>query len=458
MNSIPENFHKRMKNMLEDEAEPFFQTYQTKSYQGLRINTLKTSVKEFLRITDFELAPIPWCSVGFYYTEQDRPGKHPYHAAGLYYIQEPSAMSVVEYLDAAPGDTILDLCAAPGGKSTQIAAHMEGQGLLISNEITASRAKALSENIERLGIKHAIVTNESPERLANRFPQFFDRILVDAPCSGEGMFRKLEEACRDWSLGKVEECALIQKDILDSAAEMLKPGGTIVYSTCTFSKEENEERIAFFLQNHPEFQLIEIDHQHGIAPGRPEWGSDRADLSYTARLWPHRLEGEGHFAAKLQKQYEDSFSSSARPSKGPKVDKTSWQLFEAFFQENLTIHKWDGNFILFGEQLYLLPQGAPNIEKLKVLRPGWHLGTIKKGRFEPSHSLALGIHTNDVKQSISFSAKSPEIVRYLKGESLLVDEKYKGWILVCVDGYSLGWGKVSNGQLKNHYPKGLRWV
>jgi NOL1/NOP2/sun family putative RNA methylase len=456
--SIPNTFQERMKDMLQEEFEAFIQTYQENPLQGLRVNTLKVNIREFLNRVDFKLNPVPWCPTGFYYSEKDRPGKHPFHAAGLYYIQEPSAMSVVEYLEPQPGETILDLCAAPGGKSTQIAAYMQGKGLLLSNEITASRARILSENIERMGIRNAIVTNEPPERLAKRFPYFFDRILVDAPCSGEGMFRKLEEACQDWSLGKVEECSLMQKDILQTAAQMLKPGGTMVYSTCTFSKEENEGMIANFLNSYSDFEIVEIHHQHGIAKGRPEWGNDRTELTHTARLWPQLLQGEGHFAAKLRKKSEEAFTPRLPKSNNRKVDKTAVQLFETFGKDSLCTDSLDGSYILFGEQLYLLPENAPDLEKLKVVRPGLHLGTVKKGRFEPSHSLALALKCKETKRSLSFSSNDPKIKRYLKGESLMVGGEQKGWTLVCVDGYSLGWGKLSEGQLKNHYPKGLRWL
>lgn len=462
MKKIPEPFQQRMKSMLQEEYDAFIQTYETSSHQGLRVNTLKIETTKFMELSPFSLEPVPWCPTGYYYSEGDRPGKHPYHAAGLYYIQEPSAMSVVEWLQPQPGEKILDLCAAPGGKSTQIAAYLQGQGLLITNEINHSRAKALSENIERCGVKNAIVTNEPPDRLANRFPVFFDRILVDAPCSGEGMFRKLDEACDDWSSEKVMFCANMQEEILDSAARMLKPGGTIVYSTCTFSPEENEGKMAQFLSKHPEFELEELHPQHGMTAGRPEWGAGREDVSRTIRLWPHLLRGEGHFAAKLRKldEAEDEGPLSTIKEHKSKVDKASLQLFQEFQKEYLSFEQplEDKQLFMFGEHLYAAPSGMPSIDKLKVLRPGWHLGTIKKGRFEPSHSLALGLVSSEAKQTLSFRSAQSELERYLKGESLMVEGTLKGWTLVCVEDYPLGWGKVSNGQCKNHYPKGLRWV
>jgi NOL1/NOP2/sun family putative RNA methylase len=456
MNQLPNLFRDQMKALLGDEYEDFLNSYQEPSKQGFRINPLKTDVKSFMSINPFSLEPVPWCPTGFYYSDQDRPGKHPYHSAGLYYIQEPSAMSVAETLEPKPGETILDLCAAPGGKSTQIAGFLQGQGLLIANEIHPVRVKALSENIERSGVRNALVTNESPERLAERFPSFFDRILVDAPCSGEGMFRKLEEACEDWSTGKVEQCSKLQQMILDSAATMLKPGGVLVYSTCTFNPKENEQSIQHFLTNHPEFQLTPIRQSVGIKEGRPEWGGNQTDLERTIRLWPHQVKGEGHFVAKMKKS-EGALPKSPKPFRS-KIDRGSIQLFKDFANETLKEDLDDECFFLFGEQLYQAPSNTPQLDKLKVVRPGWHLGTVKKGRVEPSHSMALGLLASQVQQSLSFPADAPQISHYLAGETLQVDATLKGWVLVCVDGYSLGWGKVSHGQLKNHYPKGLRRI
>ncbi|MEW9672045.1 RsmF rRNA methyltransferase first C-terminal domain-containing protein [Ammoniphilus sp. 3BR4] len=457
MKKIPAEFEQTMRNLLEGEFDSFMASYQESSQQGLRVNTLKVDPELFLHGSGFSLEPVPWCPSGFYYSEKDRPGKHPYHAAGVYYIQEPSAMSVVEFLQPKPGEKILDLCAAPGGKSTHIAAYLQGQGLLVTNEIHATRAKALSENIERCGVRNALVTNETPERLASRFPAFFDRILVDAPCSGEGMFRKLDEACEDWSPDKIAHCSAMQSDILDAAAIMLKPGGVIVYSTCTFSPEENEKKIASFLYNHPSFELEALPPLHGMASGRAEWAGGREEVRKTVRLWPHLLKGEGHFAARLRKTEgnEDSLEK-VRPAK---VEKQALGLFYEFCKEYL-INEWtgEGSFLLFGDQLYFHPLEIPSIEKLKVLRPGWHLGTVKKGRFEPSHALALGLEKEQALYSQTFQPTDERLLRYLRGESLMVDTEQKGWALVCVEKFPVGWGKISNGQLKNHYPKGLRWV
>ncbi|UFJ39405.1 RsmB/NOP family class I SAM-dependent RNA methyltransferase [Brevibacillus humidisoli] len=471
---LPELFCTRMEQMLQQEYESFLQGYEQAAWHGLRVNPLKVDPARFVAISPFELHPVPWCNLGFYYSGVGRPGKHPYHAAGLYYLQEPSAMAVAEALDVQPGDVVLDLCAAPGGKSTQIAAALQGQGLLVANEIHPTRAKALSENIERLGVTNAIVTNETPERLAARFHHAFDRILVDAPCSGEGMFRKLPEACDDWSLAKVAQCHAMQCEILQAAAQMLKPGGTLVYSTCTFAPEENEQTVEVFLADHPGFTLVPTPHREQFRPGQADWAK-RPDnrLSLSARLWPHHLRGEGHFIAKMVKQQADpsdepTFTDNSRRSprkKGaakPAISReesiAAWRLFA----ENTVIGAWEKTndsdaFTLFGEQLYYLPPAAPNLDGLKVLRPGWHLGTMKKNRFEPSHALALALSADQCMYTADFHADDPLLLRYLRGESLPHEAK-NGWTLIRVDTFSLGWAKQSDRQLKNHYPKGLRWL
>ncbi|TGV24161.1 RsmB/NOP family class I SAM-dependent RNA methyltransferase, partial [Mesorhizobium sp. M00.F.Ca.ET.186.01.1.1] len=292
--NLPGLFTERMKNLLNQEFAAFLASYDQPVTHGLRVNPLKVAREQFLSRSPFTLEPVSWCVNGFRYQDQERPGKHPYHAAGLYYLQEPSAMSAAEALDAQPGERILDLCAAPGGKSTQLAAGLNGQGLLVANEIHPVRVKALAENLERCGVKNAVVTNETPEKLQERFPQFFDKILVDAPCSGEGMFRKLPEAIEDWSPDKVTECHLMQQDILDAASAMLKPGGTLVYSTCTFAPLENEQSLVDFLTRHPEFTVVELPEPEWFAPGQPDWANPRCEpLGKTARLWPHLLQGEG---------------------------------------------------------------------------------------------------------------------------------------------------------------------
>jgi len=468
--NLPSPFAERMRALLQEEYEAFASSYQRPAAHGLRVNTLKIDRESFRKLSPFSLRVVPWCPDGFLYPEGERPGKHPYHACGLYYIQEPSAMSPAEALGVRPGERVLDLCAAPGGKSTQLASKLQGEGLLIANEIHPLRAKILMENLERCGVANAVVTNETPEKLAERFPAFFDRILVDAPCSGEGMFRKLPEAIEDWSPEKVEHCRLLQAGILDAAARMLKPGGTLVYSTCTFAPLENEQSIADFLARHPEFSLVPLPHPEPFSPGRPEWADLPMDeLRLTARLWPHLLEGEGHFLAKLAKSADASDANPAvqtkeekRPGKnrhsGTREALSAWREFAEANAPGIAARFRDPSaFLLFGDQLSYSPDPALNWDGIKVLRVGLHLGTVKKNRLEPAHALALFLRSQEAERRADFCADDPAVTRYLRGESQPFDGA-PGWTLVTVDGYSLGWGKQADGQLKNHYPKGLRWL
>lgn len=484
---LPEKFLERMQNMLGEEYPAFLESLSGKRYRALRLNPLKTRIQEGKEKLPFTLSPVPWTKNGFYYEEEEQPGKHPYHEAGLYYIQEPSAMAPVpclmeerasaatiperqeEHVSAAaiperqeepatPG-RVLDLCAAPGGKSTQIAEYMRGHGMLITNEIHPQRAKILSENIERMGISNAIVLNETPESLSKRFIAFFDRILVDAPCSGEGMFRKNDNAGEEWSEENVALCAERQDGILDCAATMLKPGGRLVYSTCTFAPAEDEGSVSRFLETHPDFCLEKEE-----------------------RLMPHKIKGEGHFLAVLHRE-GGQLSSAATAGTEKSLTLKDCREFLDFAKEALTIpaeELTEGKILLrFGEQLYLAPAETPSLRGLKVLRPGLHLGTVKKNRFEPSHALALFLKKEQVVNGINLAGDGTAVRKYLEGQTLTIGAGCdvemahiitrgrmaaeqadvslpKGWCLVCVDGYNLGWGKAAGAILKNHYPKGLR--
>lgn len=452
---LPEAFTDRMKKMLGNEYEDFIKSYDEPKKQALRLNPLKGESGRFLELCPFSLSEIPWMKEGYYFEQIDRPGKHPYHEAGVYYIQEASAMVPVTFLEAQPGEKILDLCAAPGGKSTQIASAMKGQGILVCNEIHPARAKILSENIERMGVTNAIVTSHTPDELAEHFPGYFDRILVDAPCSGEGMFRKNEDACTEWSVENVKMCGQRQDEILDAAAKMLCTGGRLVYSTCTFAPEENEGSISRFLQRHPEFQMMEAPVTEGMSAGNPLWADVPAEgIEKTVRLWPHKIKGEGHYAAVLQKEgvlYEERRSRYGL-EKG--IDGRDYEAFTEFCRAYLK-KEYQGVFVPFGEQLYLLPPKAPSLRGLKVLRAGLHLGTMKKNRFEPSHAMALSLKEEEAKQSVSLSAAEPVLGSYLTGQTFPVADQ-AGWCLICTEGYSIGWGKAAGGIMKNHYPKGLR--
>jgi NOL1/NOP2/sun family putative RNA methylase len=452
MERLPFAFIKKMETLLGKDFDTFMASYDLPRSFGLRVNTLKLRVEAFQAMSPFSLEPIPWAESGFYYREEERPGHHPYHAAGLYYIQEPSAMAVAGVLGVKPGERVLDLCGAPGGKATQAAAALQGRGILLANEPVPSRAQILSQNVERLGIQNAVVTCESPQRLAQRFPGYFDKVLVDAPCSGEGMFRKDPQVCTEWRENTPVQCSHRQRDILEAAAHMVKVGGRMVYSTCTFSPEENERVISTFLRTHPEFQLVQIPLHEGFAPGNPQWGDGELMLERTVRLWPHRIRGEGHFIALLERREgPKEVGRAPRRLSVPRV----YREFDEFSRQNLKEFQ-GGHLRLFGNELYGCPEEMPDIDGLRVLRSGWHLGTIKKKRFEPSHALALGLKKEEAVNTVPLSPHSPEIMAYLRGETLPM-EGTKGWNLVLVDGYPIGWGKVADGLLKNHYPKGLRW-
>lgn len=454
---LPEEFLIRMQAMLGDEYGDFLKSYDNENKHSLRLNPLKKNTLHNQRSIPFELETVIWEENGYYYRAEQQPGKHPYHEAGVYYIQEASAMAPVHFLDARPGERILDMCAAPGGKSTQIAAALKGEGLLVCNEIHPARAKILSENIERMGIANALVLNETPANLAERFVEYFDRILVDAPCSGEGMFRKNEDACNEWSTENVKLCADRQDEILKAAAGMLKPGGRLVYSTCTFAPDENEGTVSRFVTEHPEFSIIPLEPEYGMSSGVSEWAENKVDgIDGTIRLWPHKIKGEGHFLAVLQKagQVSEYYTGFCKYGTEAGIKEKECSEFLEFKNEYLQV-ELNGNYIRFGEQLYLIPEDMPSLHKLKVMRAGLHLGTVKKKRFEPSHALALHLGTDEVKYYINLGSDGPEIRSYLNGMTLQ-GRGDKGWYLVCVDGYSIGWAKLAGGIFKNHYPKGLR--
>lgn len=471
---LPEAFCMRMERLLGSEWEAFLASYDKNRYYGLRMNPLKSSREAFREQMPFILEPVSWAEEGFYYRAEEQPGKDVLHEAGAYYIQEPSAMAVVEILDPQPGECILDLCAAPGGKSTQIAGRMRGEGLLVANEVIPDRAKILSRNVERMGIGNCVVCSEPPERMAELFPAFFDRILVDAPCSGEGMFRKDETAVEQWSEAHVSMCADRQLMILEEAVKMLKPGGVLVYSTCTFAPEENEGTVSRFLHKHGEFRIEEVPHDAAFAPGQAAWVDEPAPgIMHTMRLWPHRLKGEGHYIARLRREGVLSapmpqpvcHMGKTQPAKAGRIAGAAQKEPTADLQDFLVkelgltpdwLSGQRGRVQKFGEQIYLVPVQMISIQGIKVLRPGLHLATEKKNRLEPAHALALALKGAQTDKVLELSQE--EAQRYLRGESLsgLTGGEQKGWTLLCRQGYPLGFGKASGGQMKNHYPKGLR--
>lgn len=495
--NLPVEFTERMRGILGEEYPAFEKSYEEVRKYGLRVNTKKISPEEFERIAPFHLTPIPWIPGGYYYLEEDAPARHPFYHAGLYYLQEPSAMTPASILEITPGDRVLDLCAAPGGKATALGAKLKGQGLLVANDISASRAKALLKNIEVFGIPNSFVTNAAPVKLAEKFPEFFDKILVDAPCSGEGMFRKDVDTIKAWYPEKPEECAKIQREIVIRAADMLRPGGMMLYSTCTFAPVENEEMIRYLLEQRPEMELMEVPSREGFSKGL-------GDMEKCVRLWPHKMGGEGHFLALLKKregntvltanaggygnvlsagmQEETAAATFAADKKSGKKNKKSGksgkndrisaagnksvqgdalqrQALEEFLREICWDWKMENLEIRNGQAYYvsgLLPETAG----ISFLRNGLYLGEVKKDRFEPSQSLAMALAMEEYKAVINLSWEDERLKHYLRGETIEISdeecEKQKGWQLVCVNGYPLGWGKLVNGLLKNKYHAGWR--
>jgi NOL1/NOP2/sun family putative RNA methylase len=548
--NLPRKFTEKMEMLLQEEYDNFMSSYAAPRVYGLRINRLKLDAAQWGVLSSIGAGtrPIPWAPDGLYYAEGERPGKHPHYHAGLYYIQEPSAMAPVELLDVQPGQRVLDLCAAPGGKSTQIAGKLQGSGVLVTNDNARERTKALAKNIELAGVRNAVVLNEEPEAIAAVFPQWFDRILVDAPCSGEGMFRKDESMIADWEKHSIERCSVMQRDILRHASAMLAPGGRIVYSTCTFSPEENEQQIATFLAEHDDFDIEPVPQQFGWQPGRADLAGEAAQLGAerlqsikgTVRLWPHLIEGEGHYAAvlirrgqreqqetdaihhagprsrqsapgasgrlkrepqsngpkKLEKKqdfrderraakrqtrndWENAASHHAiksRPSGSVRADNNQVAVEAASPVELWSQHaeqfaagalSWPGRVVAYGSRVYIQPEEVPPLDGLRVVRAGWYVGEAVRGRFEPSHPLAMGLTREAAVRSVNWSSADEQTLRFLKGETLFVEESAvqvkegepsKGYILVCTDGYPIGWGKYAGGMIKNELPAGWRWV
>lgn len=474
---LPEAFLERMKDMLGSDYEAFLKCYENPRTYGLRVNTSKISCEDFEKIVPFPVKRIPWTSNGYFYEEQTRPSRCPFYQAGLYYLQEPSAMTPAACLPVNPGELVLDMCAAPGGKATALGDALKGEGLLVANDISTSRARALLRNIELSGIANVFVANEPPAKLAKAFPEYFHKIILDAPCSGEGMFRKEEALAHDWTPEKSSELAVIQKELLENAYEMLRPGGMLLYSTCTFAPIEDEEAISYILEQHPEMELLPLPEYEGFSSGIPSLGNGEERLSRCVRIFPHKMNGEGHFLALLQKPgnaltntpsapnslKEGSAKRSSKNTKQPDKETRKW--LEAFFEE-IGLHsiggiEMDWNRIeARGEKIYYLPPMEGNFRGLTFLRNGLYLGDLKKNRFEPSQPLALAIRKDEVEAVISLPVNDERLTRYLKGETFLIDPEEathkKGWHLLCADGYPIGFGKLVNGILKNKYPAGWR--
>ena len=443
MIKLPEQFQKNMQTLLQDDYEKYLDSFNYERVHGLRINTNKISVKDFLKINPFNLTPIPWTSDGFYFEEKDAPAKHPYYYAGLYYLQEPSAMLPAEVLPIEKNDVVLDACAAPGGKSSKLANKLNKTGLLISNDISVSRAQVLLKTLESQGVTNAYVMAEDINNL--NLDNQFDKILVDAPCSGEGMFRKDQGLIKSWLEKGNEYYANIQKQIITKAIKLLKQGGKLVYSTCTFSPLEDEQIIEYALSICPELQVLPISQYPGFMKGIT------ANTENCVRLYPHKINGEGHFVALLQKGENKQIENTTLNNEA--------KLPQNEFFKNINLSFNNGNFIERQNKLYFEPNNQINLLKLRILRSGLFLGEYKHDKFEPSQALAMALSKKDYNNILNFDLKDDRVIKYLKCETLDVKDKYvNGYVLVCVDGYPLGFGKVDKGILKNKYPANYRYI
>ncbi len=473
---LPESFKLEMKRILKEEYDDFLDSYEERHHAGLRVNRLKLSPERFRALSPYEIKPVPFVDNGFYYDESLQPARHPYYYAGLYYIQEPSAMTPASVLPVRPGHRVLDLCAAPGGKSTELAARLQGEGVLVSNDISNSRAKALLKNLELFGTKNAIIVSEDPSKLETRFEGYFDRILVDAPCSGEGMFRKQPSIIKNWEQYGVDYYNQLQLRILPQAIRMLRPGGYLVYSTCTFSTAEDEGTLKHILVEYPEMHVVPM-YNEGEAFGESDRTGMRAfpdgfshamcelvdgqdEIKNAVRLFPHRIEGEGHFVALLRKDGDESpdepYIRSTRSENRVKA-KIAEETVEFFMHVSASI---DFSRVVSREgRLYMLPADIPDLSGLRILRSGLLLGEEKKMRFEPSQALAMALHSDEYDNCYDIKSTDPDCIRYLKCESINLQGSVKdGWCLVTCDGFPLGWGKAAGGKLKNKYLPGWRWM
>lgn len=457
---LPVAFCEEMKRILGDEYEEYLASMEDSRKYGLRVNTAKISVEEFEKIAPFSLTKIPYVDNGFYYDSDLQPAKHPYYFAGLYYLQDPSAMTPASRLPVEEGDVVLDLCAAPGGKATELAAKLKGTGLLIANDISSKRAKALLKNIELFGVENSFIVTEYPKKLQEYFTGFFDKILIDAPCSGEGMFRKEPSMVKAWEQNGPEFYAKLQEEILEQALPMLKPGGYLLYSTCTFSPLEDEGTVEKILSMDENMELVSMKGYENFTEGKPELiGSSDENIRKCIRIFPHKLDGEGHFLALFHKKDREGAILPRYQERRKGLKGEEKRLFEEFSQNlNRTFesHRLESK----NGMLYYMPEELPQMRGLRFLRSGLFLGEMKKNRFEPSQSLAMALAMREYKNCLNLSTDDNRVTRYLKGETLTLTAEEStledGWQLVCVDGYSLGWGKKNKGILKNKYHSGWR--
>lgn len=498
---VPQAFAETMKDLLGRDYAAYEASFAQRSSRGLRVNTRKIAAEDLAKLAPFSLTRIPWTPNGYYLGEEDEASRHPYYAAGLYYLQEPSAMAPAACLPVQPGDRVLDLCAAPGGKATELAARLQGEGILVANDVSHSRAKALLRNLELFGAENILVTSEEPEQLSSYFPGWFDRILVDAPCSGEGMFRKEPSMSRDWEERGPAYYAPLQRRILHEAVRMLRPGGYLLYSTCTFSPLEDEENLLYLLREEGmevcDLPFADQREEMGIEQGRPDviagelTADEQESIRRAARFYPHRLRGEGHFVALLKKT--DNSQNQEPERTNSDIDRTNqlrqgkksrrqkpnggfeggpsarppeeWTTFSGYLRRNLSPERIE----IHEDHLYYLPEALEgrSLRGLRFLRTGLYLGELKKNRFEPSQALAMILRPEEFGFILNLPAEDPRVVRYLKGETIEAEETEAGmtrsadcggWILICADGHPLGFGKWNRGSIKNKLYPGWRWM
>lgn len=440
---LSEKYLNKMKELLGDEYDDYLNSFNEKRIHSLRVNNAKISNEEFERICPFKIKRIPWIENGYYFDENDRPSKHPYYYAGLYYLQEPSAMTPANVLPIEKGDIVLDACAAPGGKSLELASKLGDSGLLVSNDISVSRAYSLLKNLELGGHKNIYVMAEDISKLSKKFVKSFDKILIDAPCSGEGMLRKDPSIIKEWEDKGNEYYANLQKDIVKSAVSMLKDGGMMVYSTCTFDKSEDEDIVSYILSLDDDLKLERINEYEGFTRG--------IDMDEAIRLYPHKLQGEGHFVALVKKDTPKTVT--VKKKHVSKIDSKEAEEFIKLIKRDFD----DGYFEIINNNLYFIPEYDFEKKGLRILRSGLLMGEIKKHSFEPSMALALNLKMNEFKNVINLSVDDKRVISYLKGETISVPEAKDGWVLVCVNGYSLGFGKMQSGIMKNKYAKEWRY-
>ena len=470
-NRLPEAFLERMRGQLKGEYESFIKTYDEYPHRGIRVNTLKISAEDVKKRAPFNMEPVPWVKNAFIISDEDNPAGHSFYRAGLYYIQEPSAMTPADRLPIDEGDKVLDLCAAPGGKATALAAKLNGTGMLVANDVSASRCRALLHNLELFGAANIMVTNELPQNLEKKFPAFFDKIMVDAPCSGEGMFRKEPEVADSWTKERVEFFAKQQKSILKSAVAMLKDGGLLMYSTCTFSPDEDEKSVEYLLSECDDMKLIDIEGYEGFSHGDKEYATFD-DIEKTVRIWPQKMAGEGHFLALFRKEGKTDLQADSAghdKRKNKKKDKkkrgSSNLMSSSFSRDERVIFEefLNGLSARFKSytyenksgKVYMMPFDLHDIPQMRFLRCGMYMGELKKNRFEPSQALALNLKNGEFVNEISFEENDERLHDYFEGAQINLDEaeqeKKNGIILIKVSDFPVGFGKKTGEVIKSRY-------